>query len=106
MRAYVEKPRTNIGWKELAYDPDRNGKGDMAKGIHTSRRIMLSLAELGLPLATEALSQLVQHYLDDLISWTAIGARTCESQTHREVLRYRKSFDSGNCTDISGERCV
>ena len=88
MRAYVEKPRTNIGWKGLAYDPDRNGKGDMAKGIHTSRRIMLSLAELGLPLATEALNPLVMNYLDDLISWTAIGARTSESQTHREMVSH------------------
>lgn len=88
MRTYVEKPRTNIGWKGLAYDPERNGKGDMAKGIQLSRNLFLTLAELGLPLATEALNPLVMNYLDDLISWTAIGARTSESQTHREMVSH------------------
>ena len=88
MRSYVEKPRTTVGWKGLAYDPDRNGMGDMAKGIQVSRRLMLALAELGLPLATEALNPLVMNYLDDLISWTAIGARTSESQTHREMVSH------------------
>lgn len=88
MRTYVEKPRTNIGWKGLAYDPDRNGQGDMAKGIQLSRKLFLTLAELGLPLATEALNPLVMNYLDDLISWTAIGARTSESQTHREMVSH------------------
>ena len=81
MRAYVEKPRTSIGWKGLAYDPERSGNGDMAEGIRRSRAVMLQLAELGLPLATEALNPLVMSYLDDLISWTAIGARTAESPT-------------------------
>ena len=88
MRAYVEKPRTSVGWKGLAYDPARNGKGDMAEGIRRSRTIMLKLANLGLPLATEALNPLVMRYLDDLVSWTAIGARTSESQTHREMVSH------------------
>lgn len=88
MRAYVEKPRTNIGWKGLAYDPERTGQGDMAQGIERSRSVMLKLAQLGLPLATEALHPLVMSYLDDLVSWTAIGARTAESQPHREMVSY------------------
>jgi len=88
MRAYVEKPRTNIGWKGLAYDPQRDGRGNMEQGISRSRRLMIQLAELGLPLATEALNPLTMLYLDDLISWTAIGARTAESQTHREMVSH------------------
>lgn len=88
LRAYVEKPRTSIGWKGLAYDPQRDGKGDMAAGLRRSRAVMLQLAELGLPLATEALNPLVMRYLDDLVSWTAIGARTAESQTHREMVSH------------------
>lgn len=85
MRAYVEKPRTQVGWKGFAYDPLRNG-GDLAQGIERSRALMLKLAQLGLPLATEALNPLVMQYFEDLISWTAIGARTSESQTHREMV--------------------
>ncbi|MDK2777796.1 MAG: 3-deoxy-7-phosphoheptulonate synthase [Pseudomonadota bacterium] len=88
MRAYVEKPRTSIGWKGLAYDPARDGKGNMAEGVRRSRAIMLKLAAMGLPLATEALNPLVMRYLDDLVSWTAIGARTSESQTHREMVSH------------------
>lgn len=85
MRAYLEKPRTTVGWKGLLHDPRRDGQGDLAEGIMRSRRLLLRLARLGLPLATEALSPLAMHYLEDLISWTAIGARTTESQTHREM---------------------
>ncbi|WP_283172511.1 3-deoxy-7-phosphoheptulonate synthase [Parathalassolituus penaei] len=88
MRAYVEKPRTHIGWKGLAYDPERNGTGDMALGLERSRQVMLDLIALGLPLATEALNPLAMLYLDDLVSWTAIGARTTESQTHREMVSH------------------
>lgn len=88
MRAYVEKPRTTTGWKGLAYDPQRNGKGDMAEGLEISRSLLLQLAELGLPLATEALNPMTMLYLDDLISWTAIGARTAESQIHREMISH------------------
>lgn len=86
MRAYVEKPRTTVGWKGLLYDPARNGSGDMAQGVRRSRQLMLELAAMGLPVATEALNPLAMHYLDDLVSWTAVGARTTESQIHREMV--------------------
>ncbi|BES73407.1 3-deoxy-7-phosphoheptulonate synthase [Marinobacter nanhaiticus D15-8W] len=85
MRAYVEKPRTTVGWKGLLYDPERTGEGDLAQGLVRSRRLMLNLAKLGLPIATEALNPVAFSYLDDLVSWTAIGARTTESQVHREM---------------------
>jgi len=85
MRTYVEKPRTTIGWKGLVYDPHLDGQNDMALGLSESRRLMMTLAEEGLPLATEALSPIVSDYLQDLVSWTAIGARTTESQLHREM---------------------
>ncbi|WP_028629227.1 3-deoxy-7-phosphoheptulonate synthase [Metapseudomonas resinovorans] len=86
MRAYVEKPRTTVGWKGLVYDPHLDGSGDMAEGLTLSRRLMLEMAELGLPVATELLQPLVAGYLDDLLSWAAIGARTSESQIHREMV--------------------
>lgn len=85
MRAYLEKPRTTVGWKGLLYDPERNGEGDLEQGLIRSRRLLLNLAELGLPLATEALNPIAADYLGDLVSWTAIGARTTESQIHREM---------------------
>ena len=88
MRAYVEKPRTTTGWKGLAYDPDRNGAGDIKKGLDVSRTLLLQLVEMGLPLATEALNPMTMSYLEDLISWTAIGARTAESQIHREMISH------------------
>ncbi|WP_372972092.1 3-deoxy-7-phosphoheptulonate synthase [Marinobacter sp.] len=86
MRAYLEKPRTTVGWKGLLYDPERTGEGNLGEGLVRSRRLMVNLAHLGLPLATEALSPLAMDYLDDLVSWTAIGARTTESQIHRELV--------------------
>lgn len=85
MRVYVEKPRTTVGWKGLAYDPDLNGSGDMAKGLALSRELMGRVARLGLPVATEVLQPMLAPYLDDLLSWVAIGARTTESQLHREL---------------------
>lgn len=85
MRAYVEKPRTTVGWKGLMYDPHLDGTGDMASGLALSRRLMRSIAELGLPVATEILQPMTAGYLDDLLSWAAIGARTSESQIHREM---------------------
>ena len=88
MRAYVEKPRTTTGWKGLAYDPDRNGAGDINKGLEVSRSLLLQLVKMGLPLATEALNPMIMSYLEDLISWTAIGARTAESQIHREMISH------------------
>ena len=86
MRTYVEKPRTTVGWKGLMYDPHLDGRSDMAAGLAMSRRLMLSIAELGLPVATELLQPLAAGYLDDLLSWAAIGARTSESQIHREMV--------------------
>lgn len=86
MRAYIEKPRTTIGWKGLVYDPRLDGSGDMAGGLELSRRLMLQMIELGLPLASELLQPLVAGYVDDLLGWAAIGARTSESQIHRELV--------------------
>jgi 3-deoxy-7-phosphoheptulonate synthase len=86
MRAYLEKPRTTVGWKGLLYDPDRTGHGDLNEGLVRSRRLLLNLADMGLPLATEALSPFAMDYLGDLVSWSAIGARTTESQVHREMV--------------------
>lgn len=85
MRVYVEKPRTTVGWKGLAYDPDLDGSGDMSRGIALSRELMHAVAERGLPVATELLQPMLAPYLDDLLSWVAIGARTTESQLHREL---------------------
>ena len=86
MRAYVEKPRTTVGWKGLVYDPALDGSGDMGEGLRRSRQLMLKLLELGLPLASEILQPLVAGYFDDLLGWAAIGARTTESQVHRELV--------------------
>lgn len=85
MRAYVEKPRTTVGWKGLAYDPHLNGTDDMATGLTLSRELMLEMIQLGLPVATELLQPMAANYFDDLLSWVAIGARTTESQIHREM---------------------
>jgi 3-deoxy-7-phosphoheptulonate synthase len=107
MRAYVEKPRTTTGWKGLAYDPDRNGTGDIKQGLNVSRTLLLQLVDMGLPLATEALNPMTMSYLEDLISWTAIGARTAESQIHREMISHL-SMPVGikNGTDGSVETAV
>lgn len=85
MRAYLEKPRTTVGWKGMLYDPQMDDSNDLAIGLEASRKLLLRIAKLGLPLATEALNPLAISYLDDLVSWVAIGARTTESQTHREM---------------------
>ncbi|MEQ6918542.1 3-deoxy-7-phosphoheptulonate synthase [Halomonas aquatica] len=85
MRVYIEKPRTTVGWKGLAYDPDLDGSGDMSRGLHASRSLMREIAALDLPVATELLQPMLAPYLDDLLSWVAIGARTTESQLHREL---------------------
>ena len=85
MRVYFEKPRTTVGWKGLINDPDLNGSFDIQKGLLTARGLLLKIAELGLPTATEALDPITPQYLAELVSWAAIGARTTESQTHREM---------------------
>ena len=86
MRAYVEKPRTTVGWKGLAYDPHLDGSDDMHAGIALSRGLMLNMIERGLPIATELLQPMAAGYFDDLLGWAAIGARTTESQIHREMV--------------------
>jgi 3-deoxy-7-phosphoheptulonate synthase len=85
MRAYVEKPRTTVGWKGLAYDPHLDGSDDMVGGLQLSRELMREMLRLGLPIATELLQPMAAGYFDDLLSWVAIGARTTESQIHREM---------------------
>ena len=85
MRVYFEKPRTTVGWKGLINDPHLDGSYDINTGLRLARGLLLHLAELGLPAATELLDPVVPQYIADLISWTAIGARTTESQTHREM---------------------
>ncbi|SMQ23437.1 3-deoxy-D-arabinoheptulosonate-7-phosphate synthase [Pseudomonas helmanticensis] len=85
MRAYVEKPRTTVGWKGLAYDPHLDGSDDMAAGLTLSRELMIEMIRRGLPIATEILQPMAAGYFDDLLSWVAIGARTTESQIHREM---------------------
>lgn len=85
MRVYFEKPRTTTGWKGLINDPDMNDSFDIEKGLGMARKLLLELNEKGLPCATEALDPNTPQYMQDLISWSAIGARTTESQTHREM---------------------
>jgi 3-deoxy-7-phosphoheptulonate synthase len=85
MRVYFEKPRTTVGWKGLINDPRLDGSNDIPAGIRSARRLLLDLAELGMPAATEMLDPIIPQYIADLVSWTAIGARTTESQTHREM---------------------
>ena len=85
MRVYFEKPRTTVGWKGLINDPHLDDSFDIAEGLRIARALLLEIAELGLPAGTEALDPLCPQYLDDLLTWTAIGARTTESQTHREM---------------------
>lgn len=85
MRVYFEKPRTTVGWKGLVYDPDLDGSLDISSGLHRARKLLLDVTGMGLPAGTEFLDPIVPQYLADLISWTAIGARTTESQTHRQM---------------------
>ena len=85
MRVYFEKPRTTVGWKGLINDPDIDGSFNISKGIRTARELLINIAELGLPAGTEYLDPISPQYVSDLISWGAIGARTAESQSHREL---------------------
>ena len=85
MRVYFEKPRTTIGWKGLINDPHMDGSCDIEEGLRRGRQLLLEINGLGLPAATEFLDPIVPQYIDDLIGWAAIGARTTESQTHREM---------------------
>ena len=100
MRVYFEKPRTTVGWKGLINDPHLDGSYDINSGLRRARGLLLDLAREGMPAATELLDPVVPQYIADLISWTAIGARTTESQTHREMasglsmpIGYKNSTD-------------
>ncbi len=85
MRVYFEKPRTTIGWKGLINDPYMNDTFNIVDGLHMGRKLLVDLAEMGVPTSTEALDPVTPQYLQDMIAWSAIGARTTESQTHREM---------------------
>lgn len=85
MRVYFEKPRTTMGWKGLINDPDMDDSFHIEKGLLMARGLLLKIAELGLPIGTEALDPIVPQYISELVTWSAIGARTTESQTHREM---------------------
>lgn len=85
MRAYLEKPRTTLGWKGLLYDPLLDGSADLKSGLEISRRLLLDLADLKVPVGTEFLDPITPHYLGDLISWGCVGARTAASPIHRQM---------------------
>jgi 3-deoxy-7-phosphoheptulonate synthase len=85
MRVYFEKPRTTVGWKGLINDPHLNDSFEVEEGLHIGRQLLVDINEIGLPTATEALDPISPQYLQDTIAWSAIGARTTESQTHREM---------------------
>lgn len=85
MRVYFEKPRTTIGWKGMIYDPDLNGSYNIERGIFVARKLLLQIVDTGLPVGTEMLDLIIPQYLADAVSWAAIGARTTESQTHRQL---------------------
>jgi len=98
MRVYFEKPRTTIGWKGLINDPDMNGTHQISKGLGIARNLLCTLTEMKLPVCTEMLDPITPEYLADLLTWGAIGARTTESQTHREMasgLSFPIGFKNG-----------
>lgn len=102
MRGYFEKPRTTVGWKGLVNDPRMDGSYDIEAGLRAARRLLLDVTGMGLPVATEFLDPIVPQYLAELVSWAAIGARTTESQTHREMasglsmpVGYKNGTDGG-----------
>jgi len=102
MRVYFEKPRTTVGWKGLINDPDMNDSFQIEKGLRVGRQLLSDVTEMGLPTSTEALDPISPQYLQDMISWSAIGARTTESQTHREmasglssVVGFKNGTDGG-----------
>lgn len=102
MRAYIEKPRTTIGWKGFLYDPNLDGSSNIQLGLEKSRQLYLNIIEMGLPIASEILSPMATAYFDDLLAWGAIGARTSESQIHREISSHMPfSIGFKNGTDGS-----
>jgi 3-deoxy-7-phosphoheptulonate synthase len=107
MRTYFEKPRTSVGWQGLILDPDLNGKGDIAKGLRLARCFLRETLDLGLPTATEFLDPISPQFIADLVCWAAIGARTSESQMHRQLasgLSMPLGFKNG--TDGSVQNAV
>jgi len=103
MRVYFEKPRTTIGWKGLINDPDMDGSHQISKGLGIARRLLSEITNLNLPVACEMLDPITPQYLSDMISWGAIGARTTESQTHREMasgLSFPVGFKNGTDGNI------
>ncbi|WP_303852593.1 3-deoxy-7-phosphoheptulonate synthase [Seleniivibrio woodruffii] len=114
MRVYFEKPRTTVGWKGLINDPDLNGTHMISKGLGIARGLLCQITEKELPIACEMLDPITPHYLSDMISWGAIGARTTESQTHREMasgLSFPVGFKNGTdgclriATDAMSSSC-
>jgi len=100
MRVYFEKPRTTVGWKGLIHDPSLDGSNDIVSGLRRARSLLLKITGMGVATATEMLDSITPQYIADLVSWSAIGARTTESQTHREMasgLSMPVGFK--NCTD-------
>jgi len=111
MRVYLEKPRTTVGWKGLIYDPHLDGTSDIDYGLQISRKLLLTINSLQLPCASEFLQPMIVHYISDLISWGAIGARTTESQIHRELvssLDIPTGFKNGTtgCVKTAVNACV
>ncbi len=113
MRVYFEKPRTTVGWKGLINDPHLNDSFKIQEGLHIGRRLLMDIAELGLPASTEALDPISPQYLQDAISWSAIGARTTESQTHREMasglscaVGFKNGTDGGLTVGINALQSV
>ena len=103
MRVYFEKPRTTVGWKGLINDPHMDDSFQIEEGLHLARQLLVDLNELGLPCGTEALDPITPQYLGDMIAWSAIGARTTESQTHREMASGLSSpvgFKNGTDGDL------
>jgi len=102
MRVYFEKPRTTVGWKGLINDPDLDGSFKINDGLRLARRLLLELAELGLPTGCEFLDPISPQYTSDLVSWGAIGARTTESQVHRELTSgLSRTAPTGGCRSRS-----
>jgi 3-deoxy-7-phosphoheptulonate synthase len=113
MRVYFEKPRTTTGWKGLINDPHLNDSFKITEGLHVGRKLLMEIAEIGLPTATEALDPISPQYMHDLITWAAVGARTTESQTHREMasglssaVGFKNGTDGGLTVAINALKSV
>src|SRR5271170_1676576 len=111
MRVYFEKPRTTVGWKGLIMDPHLDGSHDIAAGLRAARSFLRDVLDLGLPTATELLDPITPQYIADLVCWSAVGARTAESQTHRQMasglsmpLGFKNGTDGSIATAINAIR--